>query len=106
MALFKKWRDVAGEDEFAESDRKQVYGPAGEDVLLLKIEGAFHAVSNVCSHAWALMLGGDVDGHALECPLHGARFDVRDGRALTPPAVKPIAVYEVKVEQGRILVRM
>jgi 3-phenylpropionate/trans-cinnamate dioxygenase ferredoxin subunit len=47
---------------------------------------------------------GELEGNQLECAWHGARFDVRTGRALRLPAIKPIRAYTVKIEDGEILV--
>lgn len=105
MGLLKKWVEAAKEEEFADNDRKQVF-LGGKDILVLKIEGRYHAIHNVCSHAFALMVGGTVEGHEIECPLHGARFDVRTGMNLTPPAVRPLAVFDTKVEGGTVFVRI
>ena len=105
MGLLKRWVEAAKETEFADSDRKQVFLD-GKDILILKIGDRYHAIHNVCSHAFALMVGGMVEGHEIECPLHGARFDVRTGMNLTPPAVRPLAVFDTKVEGGAVLVRI
>ena len=105
MGLIKKWVEAGKESEFADTDRKQVLLD-GKDILILKIEDRYHAIHNVCSHAFALMVGGLVEGHEIECPLHGARFDVRTGMNLTPPAVRPLAVFDTRVENGTIFVRI
>jgi len=105
MGWIKKWVEVARESEFEDTDRKQVVLD-GRDVLILKIEGEFFALHNVCTHAFALMIGGMVEGHEIECPLHGARFDVRTGMNLTPPAVRPLAVFETRTEDGIVFIRI
>lgn len=53
--------------------------------------------SDVCTHAYALLSDGWLDGYEIECPLHGARFDVRTGAALTSPAETALATYPVRV---------
>jgi nitrite reductase/ring-hydroxylating ferredoxin subunit len=74
----------------------------GLDVLICKVEGTIYAVENRCSHASSRLDIGKLKGHTIRCPLHGARFDVRDGRALSAPATKPIRSFEVVLESGRI----
>ena len=74
----------------------------GLDVLLCKVEGTVYAVENRCSHASSRLDIGKLKGHTIGCPLHGARFDVRDGRALAAPATKPIRSFEVVMEGGKI----
>jgi len=67
-------------------------------------DGSFHATENVCSHAFALLTEGWLDGAEVECPLHAGRFDVRTGRALCPPVDRAVAVYVVRVEAGEVFV--
>lgn len=105
MGLIKRWIEVGRESEFLDCDRKQVFVD-GKNTLVLKIDGRYHAIHNVCTHAFALMVGGLLEGYEIECPLHGARFDIRTGRNLTPPAVRALAVYDTKVEDGRVMVRI
>jgi 3-phenylpropionate/trans-cinnamate dioxygenase ferredoxin subunit len=59
-------------------------------------EGVF-AVDNICTHAHAHMDEGRLRGIKLVCPLHGATFDVRDGRVLGAPAVFPLPVHAVRI---------
>jgi nitrite reductase/ring-hydroxylating ferredoxin subunit len=105
MGLIKKWVEVAKESEFDGVDRKQVF-LEGRDILVLKIEEDYFAIHNVCTHAFALMVGGFVEGYEIECPLHGARFDVRTGMNLTPPAVRPLDVFGTKTDNGVVYVRI
>ena len=75
-----------------------------ERILLVNIEGEYHAVNEVCTHAFAPLSEGDLTGPEVECPLHGSVFDVKSGEAVTPPADEPLTVYQVKVEGSDILV--
>lgn len=68
-----------------------------EDIVIVNVDGDLHACSNICSHDYAVLHEGEVDGEAIVCPLHLARFDVRTGEALTPPAYEPIATYPVRI---------
>ena len=74
-------------------------------VLLLRVGEEFFAVEDVCSHDGQPLTDGPLEGTAIECPRHGARFDVRTGRPLCMPAVEPIATYEVKVTGNDIYLR-
>ena len=67
-------------------------------------DGAFYAVHDECSHAAVALSEGEVDGHAVECWMHGARFDLRTGVPANLPATKPIAVYAVEVRDGDVYV--
>jgi 3-phenylpropionate/trans-cinnamate dioxygenase ferredoxin subunit len=78
----------------------------GVPIALCNVEGHIFAVGNVCTHDAGPLSGGLLDGYAIECPRHGARFDVRDGKVLCLPAAVPIPTYEVKVEGDEIQVKV
>jgi 3-phenylpropionate/trans-cinnamate dioxygenase ferredoxin subunit len=67
-------------------------------------DGDIHAVDDTCSHASVSLTEGEVDGCTVECWLHGSRFDLRTGRPTSLPAIKPIAVYPVQIQDGTVLV--
>ncbi len=67
-------------------------------VALWNVEGDFYATSDTCSHEEATLTEGDLWDNLIECPLHGAQFDVRTGEPRTLPAVLPIATYPVRVD--------
>ncbi|MEM8817178.1 MAG: Rieske 2Fe-2S domain-containing protein [Pseudomonadota bacterium] len=73
-------------------------------VLLASVKGEIHAVENLCSHAFARFDEGRLRGVRLMCPLHGACFDIRDGRALGMPASGPIRSFPVTILDERVLV--
>ena len=58
----------------------------------------FYAIDDLCSHDKGPLDQGTLDGHEIECPRHGARFDVRTGRALCLPAVRPIKSYPTRLD--------
>lgn len=69
----------------------------GWSVLVVLVDGAVHAVENRCSHATAALDTGVLEGCQLVCPLHGARFDVRDGACVGPPATQPIRSFPARI---------
>lgn len=71
---------------------------------IFRLGDEFVAVSGWCSHERASLLRGEVVGEEIQCPIHGARFSLRTGRQRSLPAVRPIASYPVRVEEGVILV--
>jgi nitrite reductase/ring-hydroxylating ferredoxin subunit len=78
----------------------------GEQVCVVRVGGTVHAMQDRCSHADFPMSDGEmVDDHVIECPLHGAQFDVRDGQVLEAPADEPLVTYEVRVDQGVVWLR-
>jgi 3-phenylpropionate/trans-cinnamate dioxygenase ferredoxin subunit len=76
----------------------------GRPVCLVNVDGAVHAVHDICTHALESLSGGWVEGDRIECPRHGALFSVVSGEALTPPANLPLPVFTVEVRDGRVLV--
>lgn len=79
---------------------------AGHAVLLCRTRDGFHAVQNICTHAYARLDEGRLRGTRLICPLHGASFDVRDGRVLGAPANQPLRTYPVRIVDGQVEVEI
>lgn len=97
------YEDVAGEDDVAEGEIVGV-DVAGRAVVIGRVDGEVHAIGGICSHAYARLEDGELDGDIVMCPLHNSGFSIKDGSALRPPAQTPVPTYDVKVENGRILV--
>jgi nitrite reductase/ring-hydroxylating ferredoxin subunit len=76
-----------------------------EIVICHTREGVF-ALDNICTHAHARMCEGRLRATRLVCPLHGASFDIRDGRVLGPPAVVPLGTHAVRVVDGVVEVSL
>ena len=74
-------------------------------VVIYNIDGEFHAVENACSHEDAELAGLPPEGDQVICPRHGARFCLRTGEALTPPAYEPVHVFPVRVVDGVVQIR-
>lgn len=78
----------------------------GTGVCLVRVGQAVFALEDKCSHADFPMSDGDmVDDHVIECPLHGAQFDVRNGAVLEAPADEPLRTYDVRVNGGDVWVK-
>lgn len=73
-------------------------------VLLCNVEGSIYAIEDVCTHDGGELDQGRLEGACIECPRHGARFDVRTGAVLALPAVIPVPTYRVRVEGDDIYV--
>jgi 3-phenylpropionate/trans-cinnamate dioxygenase ferredoxin subunit len=81
----------------------------GRNVLLIHAAGGvFRAIENRCSHEKKSLEGGRVrgGGKKIVCPHHGANFDLETGKALTPPAVLPLTVYPVMVDDDDVMVKL
>jgi 3-phenylpropionate/trans-cinnamate dioxygenase ferredoxin subunit len=82
-----------------------VRNSAGEEICLYNLRGRVGAVYNVCTHAEFPLSDGVLrDDGTIECVWHGARFACRDGAVCRGPAVDPIPVYEVRVDEGTVFV--
>ncbi|MFN0050565.1 MAG: non-heme iron oxygenase ferredoxin subunit [Planctomycetales bacterium] len=101
MSEFEK---VATVSEIPEGGRKSLLFDE-QPVLLFRVAGEFYAVADLCSHDGQPLTDGPLVGCAVECPRHGARFDIRTGRPLCMPAVEPIATLVVQVRGDDILLK-
>jgi nitrite reductase/ring-hydroxylating ferredoxin subunit len=98
------WQEAATTADFEGSDRKEI-DVGGEKIGLFKLEdGSYAAISVWCSHQQMSLMTGPVEDDEIMCPIHGAMFDLRTGEHLSPPAVRPIKTYQVKVEGDTIFV--
>lgn len=78
----------------------------GLSIAVFNIEGNFYAIEDNCSHRGGPLGEGEVKGEIVKCPLHGAQFDVRTGKVLTPPAGSDMRLYTVKVEGPDVLLEL
>lgn len=76
------------------------------EIVVCRTKGGVFALDNVCTHAYARLSEGRLRGTRLICPLHGAGFDVRDGRPLGPPATRALATHAVRIEDERVVVEV
>ena len=76
----------------------------GKEVALFNIDGEFFATADRCTHMRARLSDGYVEGGVVECPLHFGKFDIRSGRALSPPCKLDLAIYPVQVQADSIWV--
>ncbi|HXS73662.1 MAG TPA: non-heme iron oxygenase ferredoxin subunit [Rhodanobacteraceae bacterium] len=74
-------------------------------IAVYNLDGEYYAVEDTCTHDGGELAGGELHGFEVECPRHGARFDLRDGSVTAPPAVVPIASFPVHVENGEVFTR-
>lgn len=74
----------------------------GTQMTVVRTGENVYAISDLCSHAQISLAQGEVDGTAIECWMHGSRFDLTTGTPINPPATDPIATYPVKVEGGDV----
>ena len=75
-----------------------------QTVIVFNVGGAFYCIADLCTHDDGPLEDGALEGHEVECPRHGARFDIRTGEAKSFPAFEPTPTYEVRIENGDVLV--
>lgn len=100
-----EYHEVATTGDVAEGEGLQVMIGRNE-IAIFNVEGEFFATDDICSHAYASMSDGYIDGDQVECPLHGACFNIKTGKALTPPATEDLKTYALKIEGDKIFVGM
>lgn len=84
----------------------RVFSVDGFDLAIANVDGAFYAIDDVCTHDGGPLGEGTLFGDLVECPRHGARFDVKTGQVRALPAVLPVRTYDVQVEGDEIKVRL
>ena len=77
----------------------------GVFVAVFNVDGEYFAIDDVCTHDGGGLAGGRLEDHQVICPRHGARFCLRTGAALTPPAYEPVRSYATRVVDGRVEVQ-
>lgn len=73
-----------------------------EPIVIFNVGGDIFAIGDRCTHDDGPLGDGDVDDHTVTCPRHGAKFDLRNGKALTLPAVMPTTSFPTRVVEGMI----
>lgn len=77
----------------------------GTLVAVFNLDGEYYAIEDVCTHDGGILTGGTLEGEQIVCPRHGARFSIKTGEVLAPPAYEDIATFPLRVEGGMIQVR-
>jgi 3-phenylpropionate/trans-cinnamate dioxygenase ferredoxin component len=96
---------AARESEIPEGESR-IYDVEGTLVVICRVEGRLYAVEDRCTHDDGPLGEGYLDGFEIECPRHGARFDVRTGAVCRMPAVVPVESFPLKVEEGNVYVEV
>ena len=99
------WVDVAQASEI-EPGGYRVVELEDTDVVVFNLDGEFYALEDVCTHDGAELSGGSIEEDCIVCPRHGARFCIKTGEALTPPAYEPTEKFPTQVtDAGTVQVR-
>jgi 3-phenylpropionate/trans-cinnamate dioxygenase ferredoxin component len=95
---------LAGLDELEVDQGHRVELGDEEAVALIRTGDGVYAVVDVCSHEDYPLSEGWVEDHTVECALHGSRFDLVTGNPDSPPALRPVQIFPVKVDGDDVLV--
>ena len=96
-----EWITVATKADLPNGARR-ILEIDGQPVAVFNIAGEYYAIADVCSHDDGPVAEGELDEYEIECPRHGARFDVRSGKVLSFPAIVDIPAYQVRVAGDEI----
>ncbi len=75
-------------------------------IAVFNVAGTFYAIDDICTHDGGPLADGDFEGVEIQCPRHGARFDVRTGRALCLPAFEPVTTHRVEVRGDDVFIAL
>jgi 3-phenylpropionate/trans-cinnamate dioxygenase ferredoxin subunit len=92
-----RWQPVARTADIPPM-RVGVFRVEDHDVAVCNVDGEFYAIDDLCTHDGGSLDQGELEDHEIECPRHGARFDVRTGAAVQLPAFEPVEAHDVRVE--------
>lgn len=94
---------VLASSDLGEGEMKSVQA-GDQDIALYRVGGEVFATSNICTHQYALMTEGYLDGDCVECPLHQALFSIRTGQPIDAPTEVPLPVFQTEERDGSIFV--
>ena len=98
--------DLLGLDEVPEGTMKMAWVDGTDPVLVVHQDGRLGAYQGICSHEYFELDKGFLTAESITCALHLSRFDLATGDVLDPPADQPLAMYDVLVQGGRILIEV
>jgi len=99
------WYEIGPAEDPPDGSLRRVEA-GGRTVCIALLENEWIAFDDTCTHEECSLAGGELDGNVVVCPCHGSEFDVRTGDVLTPPALEPLPIYEARVDDGVLRVRL
>jgi 3-phenylpropionate/trans-cinnamate dioxygenase ferredoxin subunit len=97
------WQSVAKTSDIP-PERVAVFQVGDHEVAVCNVQGQFYAIDDLCTHDGGSLDQGELEDSEIECPRHGARFDVRTGAATQLPAFEPVETHDVRLEGETLLV--
>ena len=98
-----EWIDVAPLSELQAGGRKVVHSEIGP-IAVFNLAGELFAIEDVCTHDGGELASGVCEGDQIICPRHGARFNIRTGKVLSPPAFEDIETFPTRIENNIVQV--
>lgn len=74
------------------------------DVAVVNVDNEYYALEDVCTHDGGVLTGGKIEGNEIQCPRHQARFAIKTGEVLAPPAFEDVETFETEIEDGKVFV--
>jgi len=96
---------LCGTDEIPLNEGRR-FEVNGDPIAVFHIPEGFFAIGDTCSHEESSLSEGYIDDDIVECPRHGAQFDIATGQNRSLPATRPVASYRVVVENGEVYVEV
>jgi nitrite reductase/ring-hydroxylating ferredoxin subunit len=97
---------LCGSDEVGPGSAREVEVSGLPPLAVFRLDdGSVYVTDGICTHAYASLAEGFIDGDEIECPLHAGRFCIRDGRATEEPCEEPLKTYEAVEQDGAIFMR-
>jgi 3-phenylpropionate/trans-cinnamate dioxygenase ferredoxin subunit len=97
------WQTVANVSDIP-ARRVAVFEVGDHEVAVCNVDGQFYAIDDLCTHDGGPLDQGELEDTEIECPRHGARFDVRSGAVTQLPAFEPVATHAVRLEGDTVQV--
>lgn len=97
------WVDIVARDQL-DPDFPLGVEVDGQNIGVYVIDDQVHAVDDVCPHAYALLSQGFVENGLIECPLHGAQFEIATGKCHTEIGGRDLSCFNVRVQDGRVAI--
>jgi 3-phenylpropionate/trans-cinnamate dioxygenase ferredoxin subunit len=97
------WQPVAKTSDIP-AERVAVFQVGDHEVAVCNVGGQFYAIDDLCTHDGGSLDQGELEGDEIECPRHGARFNVTTGEATQLPAFEPVETHEVRLEGDNLQV--
>jgi len=97
------WLDVANMDELPPGSHR-VVDMDGVAVAVFNLGGEYFAIKDECTHDGGVLSNGELEGEVIVCPRHGARFSVKTGAVLGPPAYEDLRTFPVRISDGKVQV--